>query len=135
MNFPRPSNWSMLYWRRAGQRKQKRCKWRSFYENAQTHIHRARGGSQRPDACPRRGRGGDKVAEDVPHNAVALVGDQEISKEQFDALIAQAKASAQQQKRSFPKAGTPEYKNLQNQGLEYLIRRAEFEQKAKDMDV
>jgi parvulin-like peptidyl-prolyl isomerase len=77
----------------------------------------------------------DKSSEDVPDNAVALVGDQEISKEQFDALIAQAKASAEQQKRSFPKAGTPEYKNLQNQGLEYLIRRAEFEQKAKDMDV
>ena len=77
----------------------------------------------------------DNSSEDVPDDAVALVGDQEVSKEQFDALIAQAKASAEQQKRSFPKAGTPEYKNLQNQGLEYLIRRAEFEQKAEDMDV
>jgi parvulin-like peptidyl-prolyl isomerase len=77
----------------------------------------------------------DSSSEDVPDDAVALVGDQEVSKEQFDALIAQAKASAQQQKRTFPKAGSPEYKNLQNQGLEYLIRRAEFEQKAKDMDV
>jgi parvulin-like peptidyl-prolyl isomerase len=79
--------------------------------------------------------GDDKSSEDVPDNAVAVVGDEEVSKEQFDALIAQAKASAQQQKRSFPKAGTPEFKNLQNQGLEYLIRRAEFEQKADDMDV
>jgi peptidyl-prolyl cis-trans isomerase C len=76
-----------------------------------------------------------KSSEDVPQDAVAVVGDQEVSKEQFDALIAQAKASATQQKRSFPKAGTPEFKNLQNQGLEYLIRRAEFEQKAADMDV
>ena len=81
------------------------------------------------------GGGDDKSSEDVPDDAVALVGDQEVTKEQFDALIAQAKASAEQQKRTFPKAGTPEYKNLQNQGLEYLIRRAEFEQKAKDMDV
>ena len=76
-----------------------------------------------------------KSSEDVPDDAVAVVGDKEVSKQQFDALIAQAKASAQQQKRSFPKAGTPEFKNLQNQGLEYLIRRAEFEQKADDMDV
>jgi parvulin-like peptidyl-prolyl isomerase len=77
----------------------------------------------------------DNSSEDVPNDAVALVGDQEISKEQFDALIAQARASAKQQKRSFPEAGTPEYKNLQNQGLEYLIRRAEFEQKAEELDV
>ena len=74
-------------------------------------------------------------SEDVPDDAVALVGDQEISKEQFDALIEQARASAKQQKRSFPKAGTPEFDNLKQQGLEYLIRRAEFEQKAEEMDV
>jgi parvulin-like peptidyl-prolyl isomerase len=76
-----------------------------------------------------------KSSEDVPDDAVAVVGDQEVSKEQFNALISQAQASAKQQKRSFPKAGTPEYKNLQQQGLEYLVRRAEFEQKAKEMDV
>lgn len=74
-------------------------------------------------------------SEDVPDDAVALVGDQEISKAQFNALIEQAEASAKQQKRSFPPAGSPEFKNLQNQGLEYLIRRAEFEQKAEEMDV
>jgi parvulin-like peptidyl-prolyl isomerase len=79
--------------------------------------------------------GSDSSSKDVPNDAVAVVGDQEISKEQFDALISQARASAKQQKRAFPKAGTPEFKNLQNQGLEYLVRRAEFAQKAKDMDV
>jgi parvulin-like peptidyl-prolyl isomerase len=81
------------------------------------------------------GCGGGNDSKDVPSDAVAVVGDQEITKEQFDALIAQARASAKQQKRTFPKAGTPEFKNLQNQGLEYLVRRAEFEQKADDMDV
>ena len=81
------------------------------------------------------GCGGSSDSKDVPSDAVAVVGDQEISKQQFDALIAQARASAKQQKRTFPKAGTPEFKNLQNQGLEYLVRRAEFEQKADDMDV
>jgi peptidyl-prolyl cis-trans isomerase C len=81
------------------------------------------------------GGGDSNSSEDVPDDAVAVVGDQEISKAQFDALIEQAEASAKQQKRSFPKTGSPEYKNLQNQGLEYLIRRSEFEQKAEEMDV
>jgi parvulin-like peptidyl-prolyl isomerase len=81
------------------------------------------------------GCGGSSDSKDVPTDAVAVVGDQEISKQQFNALIAQAKASAKQQKRDFPKAGTPEYKNLQTQGLDYLVRRAEFEQKADDLDV
>jgi parvulin-like peptidyl-prolyl isomerase len=81
------------------------------------------------------GCGGSDSGGDVPNDAVAVVGDQEISKQQFDALIAQAQASAKQQKRDFPKAGTPEHKNLQNQGLEYLVRRAEFAQKAEDLDV
>ena len=81
------------------------------------------------------GGGDDNTSEDVPNDSVAIVGDQEIKKEQFDALIAQARASAKQQKRTFPKAGTPEFKNLQNQGLEYLVRRAEFAQKAEEMDV
>ena len=79
--------------------------------------------------------GGDSSSEDVPNDAVAVVGDQEISKAQFTALIDQAQASAKQQKRAFPEAGTPEFKNLQNQGLEYLVRRAQFEQMAEDMDV
>jgi parvulin-like peptidyl-prolyl isomerase len=81
------------------------------------------------------GCGGSDSSKDVPSDAVAVVGDQEISKQQFDALIAQARASAKQQKRDFPKAGTPEFKNLQTQGLDYLVRRAEFEQKADDLDV
>ena len=81
------------------------------------------------------GCGGSDGSKDVPSDAVAVVGDQEISKAQFDALIAQARASAKQQKRDFPKAGTPEFKNLQTQGLDYLVRRAEFEQKADDLDV
>jgi foldase protein PrsA len=79
--------------------------------------------------------GSDSSSQDVPEDAVAVVGDQEVSKEQFDALIAQARASAKQQKRDFPKAGTPEFKNLQTQGLEYLVRRAQFAQKAEDLDV
>jgi parvulin-like peptidyl-prolyl isomerase len=80
--------------------------------------------------------GGDSTSsEDVPDDAVAIVGDQEVSKEQFNSLIAQARASAKQQKRTFPKEGTPEFANLRSQGLEYLVRRAQFEQMAEELDV
>lgn len=71
----------------------------------------------------------------VPQDAVAVVGDTEISKAQYDQLIDQAKRSYKQQKRDFPKAGTPEYNQLKNQAMQFLVQRAEFAQKAEELDV
>jgi foldase protein PrsA len=78
------------------------------------------------------GGGGTK---DVPDNAVAVVGDVEIAKPQFDQLMDQAKRSYKQQKREFPKSGTPEYVNLRNQAMKFLVQRAEFSQEAPDLGV
>lgn len=77
--------------------------------------------------------GGDE--ESVPDNAVAVVGGTEIAKSQFDSLINQAKRSYKAQKQAFPKAGTPEYNTLKNQAMQFLVQRAEFEQRAKDLDI
>jgi parvulin-like peptidyl-prolyl isomerase len=71
----------------------------------------------------------------VPADAVAVVGDVEVPKSEFDALIAQAKRSYKQQKRDFPKAGTPEYATLKNQAVAFLVQRAQFEQQAEELDV
>jgi parvulin-like peptidyl-prolyl isomerase len=71
----------------------------------------------------------------VPADAVAVVGDAEVPKSEFDALIAQAKRSYKQQKRDFPKAGTPEYATLKNQAVAFLVQRAQFEQQAAELDV
>jgi parvulin-like peptidyl-prolyl isomerase len=71
----------------------------------------------------------------VPSDGVAVVGDQTITKAQFDQLLGQAKKSYSSQKRAFPKAGSPEYEQLKNQAMQYLVQRAEFAQKAKDLDV
>src|SRR6266540_1951953 len=76
--------------------------------------------------------GGDK---NVPDGAVAVVGDQEISKAEFDALMERAQTAYKQQKRDFPKTGTPEYKALQNQALQYLVQQAKYRQKADDLDI
>ncbi len=72
---------------------------------------------------------------DVPDDAVAVVGDHEISKAEYDALLDRAKQSFKASARPFPKVGTPEYKALQNQALQYLIQQAEYEQEADDLGV
>jgi parvulin-like peptidyl-prolyl isomerase len=76
--------------------------------------------------------GGDK---NVPDGSVAVVGNEEISKAEFDALMDRAKTAYTQQKRDFPKTGTPEYKSLQNQAVQYLVQQAKYREKAKDLDV
>jgi parvulin-like peptidyl-prolyl isomerase len=74
-------------------------------------------------------------SNNVPSGAVAKVGSTTVSQEQFQTLIDQAKRSYRVQKRPFPKAGSTEYSTLQNQAIQYLVQRAEFAQKAKDLDV
>lgn len=71
----------------------------------------------------------------VPDGAVAVVGDEEITKAEFDALMGRAEKAFEQQKRDFPKAGTPEYKTLQNQAVQYLVQQAKYRQAADELDV
>lgn len=76
--------------------------------------------------------GGD---QNVPDGAVAVVDGEEITKSDFDALMARAKTSYEQNKRAFPKVGTPEYKTLQNQAVQYLVQQEKYRQKADDLDI
>jgi parvulin-like peptidyl-prolyl isomerase len=78
------------------------------------------------------GGGGPKS---VPGDAVAVVGSEKVSKSDFDALITQAKTSYTTQHRKFPKAGTSEYTALRGQAMQFLVERAEFDQKAKDLGI
>jgi parvulin-like peptidyl-prolyl isomerase len=77
--------------------------------------------------------GGDD--DNVPSNAIAVVDGREIPKADFDGLLKQAKRTYEAQKRDFPKAGTPEYNQLKNQAVEFLVQRAQFDQKAGELDV
>jgi parvulin-like peptidyl-prolyl isomerase len=79
------------------------------------------------------GCGGDD--ESVPGDAIAVVGDTEITKADFDSVIRQARAGYKTQKREFPKVGTPEYNGLKNQVVRYLVERAQFEQRAEELDL
>jgi parvulin-like peptidyl-prolyl isomerase len=71
----------------------------------------------------------------VPSGSVAVVDGTEISKEQLDELIAQAKKGYESQKQEFPKAGTPEYQNIQTQYVAYLVELEEFRQAADELGV
>ena len=73
--------------------------------------------------------------ESVPNDAVAVVAGEEIPREQFDALLEQTKAGYKQQGRDVPKAGTPEYTTLKTNIVQYLVQRAQFEEKAKELGI
>jgi len=74
-------------------------------------------------------------SESVPSDAVARVGDDTITKSEFNFLIKGAKDQAQAAKATFPRAGTTEYKTLQDKALAYLVQEKELEQKGEDMGV
>src|SRR6188472_666705 len=76
------------------------------------------------------GRGGG-----VPEDSVAVVDGDSITQQQYDALIAQAKKTFKQDKREFPKAGTAERKQLDQQAISYLVQRVQLAQAAADRDI
>ncbi len=77
----------------------------------------------------------DGGSDSVPSNSVAVIGDQSIPKSEFDDLITYAKRSYDAQKRPFPKVGTPEYVQLRDQAMRFLIQRTQFEVKADELDI
>jgi parvulin-like peptidyl-prolyl isomerase len=74
-------------------------------------------------------------SDDVPADAVAVVDGQEIARADYNQLIEQARTSYKNQKRDFPAAGSQEFKVLQNQAVQFLVQREQFEQEADGMDV
>ncbi|MBW3592293.1 MAG: peptidyl-prolyl cis-trans isomerase [Actinobacteria bacterium] len=81
------------------------------------------------------GGGDEQSSADVPPEAIALVGEEEIPKSEFDELIERAKTSYKQQKRPFPKAGTPEYDELKDRAVSYLVQRYEFREEAEELGI
>jgi foldase protein PrsA len=71
----------------------------------------------------------------VPSGSVAVVNGVEITKEELDRLLDQAKKGYEATKQEFPKAGTPEYQNIQTQYVAYLVQREEFRQAAADLGI
>jgi foldase protein PrsA len=79
--------------------------------------------------------GSDDAPETAPAGSVAVVGDIEIPKSEFDRLIKQAETSYEAQGQEFPKTGSPEYNDLRDSIVGSLVERAEFELEAEEMDI
>jgi parvulin-like peptidyl-prolyl isomerase len=71
----------------------------------------------------------------VPGDAVAVVDGTEIPRSELDALIAQARKTYEAQDQDFPKAGTPEYQNVQTQYVKYLVQLEEFGKEADELGI
>ena len=78
---------------------------------------------------------GDSGPRAVPDDAVAVVGGQTITKEQWDALIAQTKRNFAATKRSFPKPGSVDLANLKTNATQFLIQGSEYQQEADKLGV
>jgi parvulin-like peptidyl-prolyl isomerase len=77
--------------------------------------------------------GSGKVS--VPSDSVATVGSEHITKSEFALLMDGTKRAYVARKTPFPKAGTSQYKALQDQTMKYLVQQSELEQKAKTLGI
>ena len=86
------------------------------------------------------GGGGDEPAatqssENVPADAVAVVADTPVTKAEFDRFFTQREKAAEAQGQPFPDAGTPEYVDLQNQAVDFLVQRIELAKEAESLGI
>jgi parvulin-like peptidyl-prolyl isomerase len=86
------------------------------------------------------GGGGDEAAttsgsENVPPDAVAVVAGTPVTKAEFDRFFSQREKAAEAQGQNFPKAGTPEYVDLQNQAVDFLVQRIELAKEAESLGI
>jgi foldase protein PrsA len=79
--------------------------------------------------------GGGSDAREVPQGAIAVVGEKTVTKEEFDKLVEQQKASAEAQKQDFPEPGTAEYEALKATVVKGLVEQKEWELEGESMGI
>jgi parvulin-like peptidyl-prolyl isomerase len=73
--------------------------------------------------------------EDVPPDAIAVIGEQEVPKDEFTALMDRAKQGYKAQKREFPAVGSPEYNDLKNRAVQFLVTRYQYRAEAEALGI
>jgi len=76
--------------------------------------------------------GESSSSKTVPPDAVAVVQQLQITRADFDQMLAANKRQMEAQKQTVPKPGTAEYAALRARILGFLVQRSEFEARAKD---
>ena len=74
-------------------------------------------------------------SDGVPKDAVAVVGDETVTTAELNRLLAQSRANAKKSRRPFPKEGTPQYRQIRNYLVQYLVRRAQLAAAAEERDI
>ncbi|MET0201538.1 MAG: SurA N-terminal domain-containing protein, partial [Gaiellaceae bacterium] len=77
---------------------------------------------------------GSSGAQEVSNDSVAVVGDQQISKSDWDALIEQTRRNFKATNRAFPKPGSVDLANLKANATQFLIQSSEYQQEADKLD-
>jgi foldase protein PrsA len=81
------------------------------------------------------GCGGGGGSGSVPNDSVAKVGDTPISKSTFNALMTVAFARYKAQGQKAPTVGTPQYTQLRDQAVTFLVQEEELQQEADKLGV
>src|SRR5262245_52482747 len=79
--------------------------------------------------------GGSGSSSSLPDGVIAQVKDEQITQDQLNEVLDQAKRSYIAQKRTFPKAGTSDYQALVQSAVQFLVQRVQYEQKAAELGV
>jgi foldase protein PrsA len=74
-------------------------------------------------------------SDSVPSDAVAVVNGTEISKAQLAEYMELTKKGYERTKQPFPKAGTPEYQDIQTRNVSYLVELVQLQQAAEDLEI
>ncbi len=84
-----------------------------------------------PAAGPGAGGSTSGSTGPVPAGDAAVAGGVEVTKAQVEALIAEFRAADKSEQRPFPKPGSVEFKQVQDEAVNYFVQAAVFEQQAK----
>jgi parvulin-like peptidyl-prolyl isomerase len=81
------------------------------------------------------GGGGGGAGGSLASGVAANVAGEEITQTQLDEVIAQAESRLKAQGQEIPAAGSQEYQAFQQNALQFLVQRVQFEQKADELGV
>ena len=81
------------------------------------------------------GGGGGGAGGSLASGVAAKVAGEEITQTQLDEVIAQAESRLKAQGQKIPAAGSQEYQAFRQNALQFLVQRAQFQQKAKELGI
>lgn len=81
------------------------------------------------------GGGEDQSAQDVPDDAIAVVGDREIPRADYERLVDQAETTFEAREQDFPETGTPEFEQLRQAIVRSLVEQKQFEVGAAELGI